>query len=145
MHGQMRVDGTEMDLPVPPVGQLFRRRRRRCISPNGRFLPTAAWTAHGSCGSIPLPAPAEYASGRARGRLRPLKPVWAGPRTVPRGAPGSAGSGGSAPDNVHYKDTELLRGFISTEGGILEPPRHPESKSQQDRQLGRVIKTWHAR
>ncbi|CAM5251788.1 hypothetical protein STENM223S_04772 [Streptomyces tendae] len=55
MQGQMHVHVTEMDLPVPLVGQFFRHLRLLFISLDGRFRSTACMILHDSFGSIPFP------------------------------------------------------------------------------------------
>ncbi|EOY48478.1 hypothetical protein SLI_3765 [Streptomyces lividans 1326] len=55
MQGQMHVHVTEMDLPVPLVGQFFRHLRLPFISRDGRFWPTACMILCISFGSIPFP------------------------------------------------------------------------------------------
>jgi hypothetical protein len=55
MQGQMHVQVTEMDLPVPLVGQFFRHLRLLFMSLGGRFRTTACRVLHVSFGSIPFP------------------------------------------------------------------------------------------
>ncbi|CAB42775.1 hypothetical protein GTY87_17470 [Streptomyces sp. SID7813] len=55
MQGQMHVHVTEMDLPVPLVGQFFRHLRLPFIARDGRFWPTACMILCISFGSIPFP------------------------------------------------------------------------------------------
>ncbi|MYS55966.1 hypothetical protein GTW46_38960 [Streptomyces sp. SID6013] len=55
MQGQMHVQVTEMDLPVPLVGQFFRHLRLLFISFDGRIRPTVCRILHVSFGSIPFP------------------------------------------------------------------------------------------
>ncbi|MZE49390.1 hypothetical protein GTY49_42080 [Streptomyces sp. SID5477] len=55
MQGQMHVHVTEMDLPVPLVGQFFRHLRPFFMSLDGRFRPTACMSLHVSVDSIPFP------------------------------------------------------------------------------------------
>ncbi len=55
MQGQMHVHVTEMDLPVPLVGQFFRHFRLPFISGDDRFRITACMILCVSFGSIPFP------------------------------------------------------------------------------------------
>ncbi|AZM76420.1 hypothetical protein D1J63_16660 [Streptomyces sp. KPB2] len=55
MQGQMHVQVTEMDLPVPLVGQFFRHLRLIFNSFDGRFRSTGCRILHDSFGSIPFP------------------------------------------------------------------------------------------
>jgi hypothetical protein len=55
MQGQMHVHVTEMDLPVPLVGQFFRHLRPLFISRGGHFLTVPCVIPNVSFGSIPFP------------------------------------------------------------------------------------------
>ncbi len=55
MQGQMHVHVTEMDLPVPLVGQFFRHLRLPFISRDGWFWLTACMILCISFGSFPFP------------------------------------------------------------------------------------------
>jgi hypothetical protein len=55
MQGQMHVHVTEMDLPVPLVGQFFRHLRLLFISHGGHSLAAVCMISSVSFGSIPFP------------------------------------------------------------------------------------------
>ncbi|AQS68369.1 hypothetical protein B1H29_16790 [Streptomyces pactum] len=55
MQGQMHVHVTEMDLPVPLVGQFFRHLRPLFISHGGHFQATVCMIPSASFGPIPFP------------------------------------------------------------------------------------------
>jgi hypothetical protein len=55
MQGQMHVHVTEMDLPVPLVGQFFRHLRLLFMSTGVRFRSAACMILRVSFGSIPFP------------------------------------------------------------------------------------------
>lgn len=55
MQGQMHVHVTEMDLPVPLVGQFFRHLRLPFIFFGGWFRSAACMILRISFGSIPFP------------------------------------------------------------------------------------------
>ncbi|RDD89505.1 hypothetical protein DVZ84_11090 [Streptomyces parvulus] len=55
MQGQMHVHVTEMDLPVPLVGQFFRHFRLPFTSGGVRFRITLCMILSVSFGSIPFP------------------------------------------------------------------------------------------
>jgi hypothetical protein len=55
MQGQMHVHVTEMDLPVPLVGQFFRHLRPPPARRGGGFQADACMILCDSVGSIPFP------------------------------------------------------------------------------------------